>query len=84
MEVSLLTNLRTLWIVAVTISMLSYLQENVYMMKGYSVYFHYCNDVEKISMWIFLSLKNICYKHLLPHNSLNELLGVTVFCFLRT
>ena len=66
MEVSLFANLKTLWIVAITISMLSYLLENMYMMKGHSVYFHYCNDVDKISMWIFFeSLKNICYQHLL-------------------
>lgn len=34
-------------------SMLSYLQENMYMVKGHIVYFHCCNDVEKISVWIF-------------------------------
>lgn len=56
MEVSLFANLKTLWIVAVTMSMLSYLQENMYMVKGHIVYFHYCNDVEKISMWIFLKV----------------------------
>lgn len=32
--VSLFANLKTLWIVAVTMSMLSYLQENMYMVKG--------------------------------------------------
>lgn len=52
-EVSLFANLKTLWIVAVTISLSSYLQENMYMVKGHSVSFRCCNDVEKISMWIF-------------------------------
>lgn len=33
-EVSLFANLKTLWIVAVTMSMLSYLQEKMYMVKG--------------------------------------------------
>lgn len=74
MEVSLFANLKTLWIVAVTISMFSYLQENVYMVKGHRVSFRYCNGVEKISMWIFFeSLKNICYKHLLQYNSFSGL-----------
>lgn len=53
---SLFAKLKTLCIVAVAISMLSYLQASMYMVKGHSVCFHDCNDLEKISMWIFLKV----------------------------
>ena len=53
-------------------SMLSYVPENMYMVGVHVVYFHYCNDAEKISMWSFFeSLKNIWYIHLLQYDSLN-------------
>ena len=58
-EVSLFANLKTLWIIAITISMLSYLQENMYMMKGHSVYFHYCNDVERFPCGFSLKARKI-------------------------
>lgn len=60
-EVSLFANLKTLWVVAVTISMLSYLQENMYMVKGHSVYFHYGNNVEKISVDFFFGKSKKIY-----------------------
>lgn len=80
MEVSLLANLKTLWIIAVTISVLSYLQENMYMVKGHSVYFHYCNDVEKISMWIFCKPKKYMLETFAAVQFFNWI-GVMVFCF---
>lgn len=80
MEVSLLANLKTLWLVAVIMSMLSYLQENMYMVKVHIVYFHYCNDVEKIAVWIFLKVKKYML-YTLAAVQFFKWIGVMVFCF---
>lgn len=50
------------------------------MVKVHIVYFHYCNDVEKIAVWIFLKVKKYML-YTLAAVQFFKWIGVMVFCF---
>lgn len=71
MQVSLFANLKNIVNSSSHYVHIVIFTRNMYMVTDHIVYFHYCNDVGKISMWIFvLSLKKyiaiyICYSTIL-------------------